>query len=779
MAYLVRRIMENSSQVGVLAMMRSHQNSPLIKSPLSIFKNLKEKKKLSQSSVLLPSATFKNISPLRLYKKENLLALEKKMNTASLLEIEIKEDASSDVTLKMETLYQSFKDKKGWCSFPHEKKQFILLKAARLMTEQRLELSSLIVLEAHKTRTEALADVDEAIDFIHFYAKEMMGVDHLVPRGVIGVIAPWNFPLAIPCGMLVGALACGNHVILKPADQTPKIATLLCRLLWSAGVPLESCQLAIGAGAVVGSAISDSERLSGLVFTGSKAVGSMLFKKLSSKLIEHPWTKQWQPVKVIVEMGGKNAVIVTQNAELDETVSGIVYSALAHAGQKCSAASRILVDNELKDVLISRLKKAFKDVNVGLATDSSTLINPLISKKEAQRVRQTIKEIYQEASNNKGVVHADFSSSILDEKIVGPVLVEYPAGVNEENGKWLFHEIFAPIVHVVGYYNLNHAIDLFNQTQYGLTGGIFSQSEDDIEFLLKNLKAGNLYINRPNTGARVGIEPFGGFKMSGTGPKAGSQQYLRSFVFSPDQLKNLKLLEDDEFTDFRLSKKSTLSALDNNDILNIFKALQENVERFILHESTQVKKIISSHLLWLKTSGINFLNKKHQNTMIPGQQSFDDLSLKKKDCLAFFESCELDRVSFLFLINSLVSGNHLYLICSNQKIFDLLEQFSSVIRKAKPSWDEWTLIRGKRNLSSMSSQITPELIFIHSSPEGVKSIINNVFDFFPSSLPQFISSLEYPELNSPQDWLELFVHRRSLAINTMRHGAPLKIEGQE
>jgi RHH-type proline utilization regulon transcriptional repressor/proline dehydrogenase/delta 1-pyrroline-5-carboxylate dehydrogenase len=236
----------------------------------------------------------------------------------------------------------------------------MLVKAADLMLSRRNDLSALIVYEAGKSITEALADVDEAIDFLNFYARSeaflQRNYTDIISRGPTLVISPWNFPLAIPCGMTVSALVAGNTVILKPAEQTSLVTQILVDILHEAGVPKDVLIHLPGVGETVGDYLVKDERISTIIFTGSKSVGLHIAKEAQKRIYRNQLHEKTYPVKAITEMGGKNAVIVTQNAELDETVSGILYSAFGHAGQKCSACSRVIVHNSLKDKLIDSLR---------------------------------------------------------------------------------------------------------------------------------------------------------------------------------------------------------------------------------------------------------------------------------------------------------------------------------------------------------------------------------------------------------------------------------------
>ena len=301
-----------------------------------------------------------------------------------------------------------------------------MLNIAGEMSLRRCELAAFIVLEAGKTMGEALADVDEAVDFLNFYAREegrfLRKNQSATSRGVMAVVTPWNFPLAIPCGMVSAALVAGNTVILKSAEQTPIIASLMVDIFHRHGVPKDALIHLPGDGETVGDALVNHPDIAGVVFTGSKKVGMYLSHTLGKKLVHNPLRNQNYPSKVITEMGGKNAIVVTANAELDETVAGILYSAFAHAGQKCSAASRVIVHDSILNPLKERLKEAVIDIRVGKAWDLDTFINPIVNQEEQKRLKAQIKEAGLEAIRTGGEIVVDRSNEELPGTCIGLAL---------------------------------------------------------------------------------------------------------------------------------------------------------------------------------------------------------------------------------------------------------------------------------------------------------------------------------------------------------------------
>ncbi|MCI0540217.1 MAG: L-glutamate gamma-semialdehyde dehydrogenase, partial [Verrucomicrobiales bacterium] len=399
-----------------------------------------------------------------------------------------------------------------------------------LLHRERFDLAALEVFETGKTWMEADADVAEAIDFCRFYAQEMqrlaeakylvpgeVNVHHYVPRGVAVVIAPWNFPLAILCGMTVAVLVTGNCAIIKPSEQSSVVAARLMQLLQQAGVPGGVANFLPGSGAQIGAYLVEHPGVDLIAFTGSREVGLKIWEAAGRT---KPGQKQLK--KVICEMGGKNAVIIDSDADLDEAIPAIIQSAFGYQGQKCSALSRLIVLADIHDRLMERLIAATRDLRMGPPEEPGTMLGPLIDRDAFEGVREYVKLGKQEATV---AFEGDLPKG--DGYFVPPTIftqVPPTARIAQE-------EIFGPILCVLKARDLEEALAWANSTPYALTGGFFSRSPAHIERVRAEFEVGNLYINRGITGAIVARHPFGGFKMSGGGTKAGGRDYLLNFMF--------------------------------------------------------------------------------------------------------------------------------------------------------------------------------------------------------------------------------------------------------
>ncbi|PHJ67626.1 hypothetical protein VF14_05105 [Nostoc linckia z18] len=416
-----------------------------------------------------------------------------------------------------------------WRKTPVQERANILRKAADLMEQRRAELSAWMVLEVGKPVKEADGEVSEAIDFCRYYAEEMERLDKGVvydipgetnryiyqPRGIAVVISPWNFPLAIACGMTVAALVSGNCTLLKPAETSSVIAAKFTEILIAAGFPKGVFQYVPGKGSQVGAYLVNHPETHIIAFTGSQEVGCRIYAEAATL---KPGQKHMK--RVIAEMGGKNAIIVDESADLDQAVVGVVQSAFGYSGQKCSACSRVIVLEPIYDVFVQRLVEATKSLNIGEAELPSTQVGPVIDANARDRIREYIE---------KGKAEAKLALELPAPSqgyFIGPVIfseVSPNAVISQQ-------EIFGPVLAVIRVKDFPQALAVANGTNYALTGGLYSRTPSHIQQAYTEFEVGNLYINRTITGAIVARQPFGGFKLSGVGSKAGGPDYLLQFL---------------------------------------------------------------------------------------------------------------------------------------------------------------------------------------------------------------------------------------------------------
>ncbi|MBD1940376.1 L-glutamate gamma-semialdehyde dehydrogenase [Microcoleus sp. FACHB-68] len=548
MAYLIRRLLENTANSSFLRQNMEdrpieellappspngkdsiHRGSPVFPNVADTdYANAKLRQEAQQALESVRQQLGKTYLPLINGEYQNTAQMVDSINPSDPNEVIGKIGLMS--VEQAQQAIQAAKDAfAGWRKTPVRERAGVLRKAAELMEKRRHELSAWMLFEVGKPLRECDGEVSEAIDFCRYYADEMERLEqghhydiagetnryNYQPRGISLIVSPWNFPLAIPTGMTVASLVAGNCTLLKPAEVSTVIAAKLAEILVEAGIPKGVFQYVPGKGSSVGSYMVKHPDVHMITFTGSQEVGCQIY---ADAAILQPGQKHLK--RVIAEMGGKNAIIVDESADLDQAVAGVVHSAFGYSGQKCSACSRVIVLEPIYDTFVQRLVEATRSLNVGPAEAPSTQVGPVIDANAYDRIRDYIE---------KGRTEAEVALEMPAPGtgyFIGPVIftnVSPTAKIAQE-------EIFGPVLSVMPAKNFQEAINFANGTNFALTGGIYSRTPSHIQQAEVEFEVGNLYINRGITGAIVSRQPFGGFKLSGVGSKAGGPDYLLQFL---------------------------------------------------------------------------------------------------------------------------------------------------------------------------------------------------------------------------------------------------------
>lgn len=416
---------------------------------------------------------------------------------------------------------------KTWKKTKPEMRADVLFKAAAIIRRRKHEFSALMTKEAGKPWNEADADTAEAIDFLEFYARQMLAIKNgvlvqsrpnednrynYIPLGVGIIISPWNFPLAIMAGTTVAAIVAGNTVLLKPASTTPIIAAKFVEVMEEAGLPKGVLNFVPGSGAEVGDYLVDHKDTRFISFTGSRDVGLRIYERASKLSEGQIWLK-----RVIAEMGGKDTVVVDSEADLELAAQSIVASAFGFSGQKCSAGSRAVVVEDVYDQVLNRAIELTKQLKVGNPEDQGTNMGSVIDQSAFNKIMG-----YIEIGKEEGRIVAGGEGDDTKGYFIQPTII----ADLEPKSRIMQEEIFGPVVGFTKARDFNHALEIANNTEYGLTGAVITRNREKIEQAREDFHVGNLYFNRSCTGAIVGYQPFGGFNMSGTDSKAGGPDYL-------------------------------------------------------------------------------------------------------------------------------------------------------------------------------------------------------------------------------------------------------------
>jgi 1-pyrroline-5-carboxylate dehydrogenase len=438
--------------------------------------------------------------------------------------------SQADTALAVRAIHAADEAFKSWSTTPLEKRVDLLLRTSKILLDRKYEFEAWLVYEVGKTWPEADADVAEAIDFLEFYARSALKLAHpqpltpipgekselrYIPLGVGIVIPPWNFPLAILVGMTAAAIVTGNTVVLKPSSDAPAIAYKFFEALEQAGMPAGVVNFLPGPGGEVGDTLVGHARTRFIAFTGSKDVGLRINELAAKTVPGQIWVK-----RVIAEMGGKDSIIVDADSDLDQAVEGVTLSAFGFQGQKCSACSRAIVVASIYDAFLAKLRKRVEQIAVGPAEKPENYMGPVVN----ARAQKSILE-YVEIGKNEGRLLIG-GAPIAGGYFVQPTVI---ADVGPK-ARLAQEEIFGPVLAVIEADSFEAALEIANNTDYGLTGGVYTKDPKKLEKAADEFFVGNLYFNRKCTGALVGAHPFGGFNMSGTDSKAGGNDYLLLFT---------------------------------------------------------------------------------------------------------------------------------------------------------------------------------------------------------------------------------------------------------
>lgn len=557
MAYLVRRLLENTTNESFLRQSFSEhapleellgnpshpaeatKTSTVVESDSNTFRNAPERNYSSandrqrmQEALAKVRKEFGRLYPLVINGKE--IATEKELqssNPAKPSEV-IGRVAMASRKEVQAAIDAAKKALPAWRDYSADKRAKCLFKAARIVEQERDELAAWQVFEAGKNWREADADVCETIDYLHYYGKEMIRLEQpwklnqvpgeinnyfYQPKGIAAIIAPWNFPMAICAGMTAAALVTGNAALIKPSGQTPVVAARFIDILRRGGVPGGILNFLPGAGSEIGDFLVQHPDIHLIAFTGSREVGCRI-----NKLAAEVSPGQDHLKKVIAEMGGKNAIIIDGDADLDEAVLGVLQSAFGYQGQKCSACSRVIPLEAIYDQFVSRLIEAARSLHIGIPEDPGNFMGPVIDTGAYENIRRYIEIGKSEAT----LVYEGGVEHLSEGYFIGPVIfTDVPP-----NAVIAREEIFGPVLSVFRAKNLDEAIAIGMNSDYALTGGLYSRNPANITRVSREFRLGNLYINRKCTGAMVSRQPFGGLKMSGIGSKAGGPDYLLKFM---------------------------------------------------------------------------------------------------------------------------------------------------------------------------------------------------------------------------------------------------------
>jgi RHH-type proline utilization regulon transcriptional repressor/proline dehydrogenase/delta 1-pyrroline-5-carboxylate dehydrogenase len=527
LAYLIRRLLENGANSSFVHLLMDKEIplDELLRDPVANAQALANKEIIIPEPVSLFSDR-KNSRGYNLGNRAMLEILTKEVNAAQVTLDKTTSSTADDVGHAMAKAKTAFPD---WQKKPVEARAQIIERYAELLEENQNKIIALIIREAGRTLSDAISELREAIDFCYYYALQARSIMadkklesptgehnslHMNARGIFACISPWNFPLSIFTGQIVAALVTGNCVITKPAEQTPSIAHFAVELLYLAGVPRDVLHLFMGTGETIGNAITSHEHIAGVVFTGSMETARIINRALANR--------KGAIIPFIAETGGQNCMIVDSSALLEQVTDDVIASAFGSAGQRCSALRVLYVQDSIADALVTLIAGAMTELHVGDPLNVATDIGPVIDADAQQKLQTHIDHMHATAKF--------IAATSLATNLTGNYIAPHAFEIDSIHA--LKEEIFGPVLHIIRYKaaELEQIVSDINSTGYGLTFGLQSRISDMADYMKHHIHAGNIYVNRSMIGATVGVQPFGGEGLSGTGPKAGGPYYLLRFL---------------------------------------------------------------------------------------------------------------------------------------------------------------------------------------------------------------------------------------------------------
>jgi len=804
MGYLVRRILENSSQTGFL--LQSRGGAPLhelLRNPATLLGT--EPVAAGAAAHTTAEREFRNSPPVRLFLSEErdrfasavaqaeqsqgrhfaldlpptsgprpmLRPLNPSSPDPARPAVEVEAATMGDVGPVLARLRDGAE---SWGRRPLAERAGILRRAGDLLLSRRDQLAAAIVIEGGKNWANALGDVDEAVDYLRYYPwlagrmSRRLETDS-VPRGIVAVIPPWNFPLAIPCGMTTAALITGNAVVLKPAEQTPGITARLVQLLREAGVPRDVIVHLPGDGETIGGALVSSPLVDMVAFTGSRDVGAWIAETAAGTI-----TARGRLKHVLAEMGGKNAIAVFPDADLDEAVEGILQSAFGHANQKCSAVSRVFAHRDIYARLRRRLVEGARSLPVGAATDAGTFINPLIDAAAMARVRELAGVARQEG---RVVLDRLDRTPPYPGYGLGPLIVEL-SPTRLRDARTAQDEIFGPVLVLAPYRSEQEALALINDTVYGLTAGIFSRSPATIRRMAAGIRAGNIYVNREITGARVGVEPFGGMGMSGAGPKAGGEDYLYAFVSQRASAPR----EGGAASPALPANESTVAGRDAgvawptvtawSDPANRRAKALAAADRLLTTGDAGPAPASLNGVLSALSRQVAEIREAQPTNPIPGQQTSIDWSLPRGiGGVVLDERASPETLAYL-VGAALLAGNGI-VVATAPVLHGAARALVQALRRSGVPAQCLALLEG----TDIPDTVPPgrfDFIAADVALPRARRLAASLARRYPGqrNMPAFLSEADGPGLDEP-GFLRRFALPRTIAIRTLRHGADLAL----
>ncbi|MCK5072994.1 MAG: bifunctional proline dehydrogenase/L-glutamate gamma-semialdehyde dehydrogenase [Bacteriovoracaceae bacterium] len=807
MGYLVRRVMENSSQFGILNMMRSHRYKQSLETPIKTHLERKRKRGLVRDVFFTElSSRFFNVPPSRIFLKESGQLLKNAYSvldedqsvidysdklevSGEIIEVgmannpdrilgRIRCATGNDVSVFLKNSRSAYLAG-DWSSTSVVARSAILVRVANIMVVKRNELVALLSRETGWNVSISHDEVNRAIDFLNYYAREELRLtkknSKLRSKGIFYVTADRHSPFSSPVGMMVAALVSGNTVIVSPSILCPFAMMEIVGIFHEIGLSQDILTLCPIADQKIMEGIFKSPFVAGVAFEGEWSVGKELYLKFFSKTVENELHKLKFKAEALVLLGGKNSMIITANADLRCAVNALVRSAFSRAGQSLAAVSRIIVHESLKEEFEKKLVGLCHEIKMDVQCVFSDSMGPLIGGRDTrEKLRLKREAVYEEIKEYNGRKILDLTGEYSFH--AGPAIYELNNVRMCQQDNFSGEQINGPMIYVTYFRELSEAVQIFNSQDYIRTGVIYGQSGSDVDYLLKNLEAGNLYVNKPVEAGRVGFFPEGGLKLSRLGPRMGGKGFLRAFHLNYLADSDPVMPENGRGSDYRfcLMKPSGLSV--DSRLARVVKVVEVVIQHFgALFQGVygDNKEILFKYKKWLDKDFIRFYEEPHFLNRIPGEINYSDYRLSGEQALFLaFSEC-VDFSTFMRFLSAITLGVGVTVVAKNEIAFGWWTTLKELVNQAGISRQNFDVFYPTDELLySAARESCLSYIIIDGDMSKIESVARTIHQehFHDRRLKRVMTPYNAPALMDFKQYVSEFTWIRSVSINTKNLG---------
>ncbi|OFZ23072.1 MAG: hypothetical protein A2202_08105 [Bdellovibrionales bacterium RIFOXYA1_FULL_36_14] len=816
LGFLIRRVMENTSQIGVLSLLKSYGTKKNLETPIKT--HLDKKKKMSMESdksFRELTSVFNNVPAVKIFLKKNrdyigqakeklgfdeqspkfiddpdmhgkILDIIGPENSDKILG-KIKLAKSEDISKIINDLHECYLQG-SWATCSDIDRGTIIINVANLLLAKRHVFAALIFKEAGINIAEAYREVDYAIDYLNFHAREQIRLKkkngNLKSKGVIAVFSAWSSPLASLACYVSAALVSGNVVLIKPAIQTPLVCYQLVYLFYEGGLPENVLKCLVPEHKDDLFQIIKNQYIAGIAYEGPLNLGKKFYSIFSQKIIKNNLFNSVFKADAVLSLGGKNGMIVTASADLDMAIGALFNTTLCRSGQMASCPTRIIIDRKIKNKFIIKLKQKLEAMIDSSQNGLSRSVDPIIDKFEKERLLNVITNVKEEIAQFSGTIICDHTCR-YKEQYIGPLVVSLDALRACKFESLACSELFGPIIYIIEYDTLENAQHVFNSGEYVRTGSIYSQSSEDVKYLVDHLLAGSIHINKYDLQTKVAVMPQGGFKLSGTGPKIGGRALLYAFMVNYMRDVEPEDLEEGRGSDYRFSLMRPSGLGIYGRLMRLEKVMEtviHNFEHIFTGMYGEYKEILIKFNQWIKKDFMSFHLGPHENSKVMGEDNFNDFEKSGEQAVFLVYNPQVEFSTFMRFLGALVMGVGITIIARNEKAFAWWSTLKSMIVKAGISRQNFDVFYPTEELLYQAiTEPCLSYIIIDGNINKIEKLLKVIFMEEDNILrfKKILTPHNAPALRDYKQYLSEFVWIRSISVSKKRNGIDVHQSGKK